>query len=674
MVAGPEQLIVQAQLLTDGEREQLLGQWNQTQQVYPDELCIAQLFEVEVERRPEAVALICGEQQLSYRELNSRANQLAHHLRQLGVSSEVRVGICLETFVEMIVGLLAILKAGGVYVPLDESYPLPRLSLMMEDAEVVVVLTQEAAADHLPAGQAQLIILDEQWPAIAHQSEHNLESQMSLENLAYITYTSGSTGRPKGVCIPQRAVRRLVQSPNYVELSGESILQLAPLAFDASTFEIWGSLLNGGRLVMMGAEQPTLEEIGRVISEQQVTTMWLTSGLFHLMVDEQLESLGGVRQLLAGGDVLTVAHVERLRERWPECVVINGYGPTENTTFTACHRVGVNEELGSSVPIGRAITNTQVYVVDGEMEVAPVGVVGELYTGGEGLARGYVRDAVQTAERFVPDPFSGEEGRRLYRTGDLMRYLSDGRLEYVGRRDEQVKVRGYRIELGEVAAVLREHSAVREAVVIVRKDVSTDKRLVAYVVQADAAGRAELNLSASTLRQYLQERLPEYMVPSAFVLLDTLPLTAHGKLDRRGLLESGVSQLERETVYVAPRTPLEEQLAGIWREVLRVDRVGIHDNFFALGGQSLLAMQVISRVRKAFQIELPVYPLFANPTVEGLAATVAQSQLDQKDKPAGVISKINPVDESYLLSHLDELSEAQVDLLLEGMLEVDLDK
>jgi len=313
-------------------------------------------------------------------------------------------------------------------------------------------------------------------------------------------------------------------------------------------------------------------------------------------------------------------------------------------------------------------------VVDGEMEVAPVGVVGELYTGGEGLARGYVGDAVQTAERFVPDPFSGEEGRRLYRTGDLVRYLNDGTLEYIGRRDEQVKVRGYRIELGEVEAVLKEHSAVREAVVILTRDAATGKRLVAYVVQADAAGEAESDLSPTTLREYLQERLPDYMVPSAFLLLDTLPLTAHGKLDRRALLESGASRLEVETVYVAPRTSIEEQLAGIWSEVLRVDRVGIHDNFFALGGQSLLAMQVISRVRKAFQIELPVYPLFANPTVEGLAATVAQNQLDQKDNPATVISKIDPVDESYLLTHLDELSEAEMDLLLEDMIKVETDK
>jgi amino acid adenylation domain-containing protein/non-ribosomal peptide synthase protein (TIGR01720 family) len=675
IIRDSAQQLWQIQLLTESERQQIIFQWNQTEQIYPPAYALSQLFEDQVERTPEATALVFGQVQLSYRELNDRANQLVGHLQQFGVELEDPVAVCMERSVEMIVSLLAILKATGTYVPLDPAYPTERLSLMLADAGAQLLLTQEHLQAIAPPA-VRVVFVDSQWPLIAAHNQSNPVSESNRwDQLAYITYTSGSTGRPKGVCIPQRAVRRLVKSPNYVELSAdESILQLAPLGFDASTFEIWGSLLNGGRLVMMGAEQPTLEDIGRVISEQQVTTMWLTSGLFHLMVDEQLESLGGVRQLLAGGDVLSVAHVERLRARWPECVVINGYGPTENTTFTACHRVGVNEELGSSVPIGRAITNTQVYVVDRAMEVAPVGVAGELYTGGEGLARGYVGDAAQTAERFVPDPFSGEEGRRLYRTGDLVRYVNDGTLEYIGRRDEQVKVRGYRIELGEVEAVLREHSAVREAVVILRSDAATGKRLVAYVVQADAAGGAESDLSPTTLRQYLQERLPDYMAPSDFLLLDTLPLTAHGKLDRRALLESGASRLEVETVYVAPRTSIEEQLAGIWSEVLRVDRVGIHDNFFTLGGQSLLAMQVISRVRKAFQIELPVYPLFANPTVEGLAAAVAQSQLDQKDNPATVISKIDPVDESYLLTRLDELSEAEVDLLLEDMIRVETDK
>jgi aspartate racemase len=659
MVANPDQRVAQAQMLTERERYQLVFEWNQTQQDYGDELCLAQLFEAQVERRPEGTAVVFAEEQLTYGELNRRANQLAHYLRQLGVGAEVAVGICMERSVEMVVGLLGILKAGGAYLPLDPGYPRERLSYMMEDAGIGLVLTQQHLLGVMAVEAVEVICLDHDWQLMAGQGQDNLGSESRMDNLAYVTYTSGSTGRPKGVGVPQRGVRRLVERPNYVELSGDGrILQLAPLAFDASTFEIWGSLLNGGRLVMMGAEQPTLEEIGETLERQGVTTMWLTAGLFHLMVEEQLERLGGVRQLLAGGDVVSVWHVEKLRQRWPECVVINGYGPTENTTFTACHRVEVGEELGSSVPIGRGVTNTQVYVVDGEMEVVAVGVVGELYTGGEGLARGYVSGAAETAERFVPDGLSGEQGRRLYRTGDLVRYVKEGRLEYVGRRDEQVKVRGYRIELGEVETVLREHSGVSEAVVVVREDVATEKRIVAYVVAREAegttaAGQEAAELEVAILREYLKARLPAYMVPSAIVQLAELPLTAHGKVDRRALPEADTARSEMDTAYVAPRNLTEQTVANIYAQALGIEKVGIHDNFFMLGGHSLLATRVISRIREAFQVEMPLRHIFETPTVAGLTVAIVQVQSEQ----------LGSEEVSKMLAEINELSEDEAQAL-----------
>ncbi|HEX8853568.1 MAG TPA: amino acid adenylation domain-containing protein, partial [Pyrinomonadaceae bacterium] len=530
--ADPERQLADYDVLSAAEREQLLVDWNETATDYPRDLQIQQLFEEQAAATPDAVAVVFGEQTLTYGELNERANQLAHHLRSLGVGAESLVGLCVERSLEMIVGMLGILKAGGAYVPFDPSYPVERLSFMLEDAAVEALVAQDALLDELPSFWGPVVCLDSDADALDACETHNPAHAHACtpDGLAYVMYTSGSTGTPKGVSVPHRGVTRLVSHTDYASFdSSEVFLQLAPVSFDASTFEIWGALLNGGRLVVMPPAQPSLKQIGEVITEHSVTTLWLTAGLFNLMVDERVEDLQPLRQMLAGGDVLSVAHVKRFLAANGECRLINGYGPTENTTFTCCYTVPAGGVEGS-VPIGRPIANTQVYVLDARMNPVPVGVEGELYIGGDGLARDYLNRPAITAERFVPHPLTRVAGARLYRTGDRVRYTAGGEIEFLGRVDNQVKVRGHRIELGEVEAVLAGHHSVRECTVIVREDLG-DKRLVAYVVPT----REEESATSEELRRYLGEKLPDYMLPSRFVSLDVLPLTPNGKVDRRAL-------------------------------------------------------------------------------------------------------------------------------------------
>ncbi len=444
--------------------------------------CIHQLFEAQVEQTPDAVAVVFEHESLTYRQLNSRANVLAHHLQTLGVGPEVLVGICMERSLEMIVGLLGILKAGGAYVPFDPAYPTERLRYMLEDAGVQVLLTQARLVESLPKHNARMVCLDTDIEA-TQQSENNPINCVTPDNLAYVMYTSGSTGKPKGVSVIHRGVVRLVKGTEYANFSTQEVfLQLAPISFDASTFEIWGSLLNGGRLAVMPPHTPSLQELGQAIEQYQVTTLWLAAGLFHLMVDSQLSSLKNVRQLLAGGDVLSVSHVKKALQELKGCILINGYGPTENTTFTCCYALTDPTQVGNSVPIGRPIANTKVYLLDEKLQPQPIGVPGELYIGGDGLARGYLNRPDLTNEKFIPNPFSNELGERLYKTGDKARYLPDGNIEFLGRIDNQVKIGGFRIELGEIEAVLTAHPALRQAVVLAREDAPGDKRLVAYVV------------------------------------------------------------------------------------------------------------------------------------------------------------------------------------------------
>ena len=441
------------------------------------------------------------------------------------------------------------------------------------------------------------------------------------ENLAYVCFTSGSSGQPKGVSIPHRAIVRLVKNTTYVSLSTSDVfLQCAPPSFDASTFEIWGCLLNGGRLVVLSSEKLSLAHLGSAIRKNNVSVLWLTAGLFHQMVDHELDSLTGVRQLLAGGDVLSIAHVRKALERLGEGRLINGYGPTENTTFTCCYSITHLSAEEHSIPIGRPISNTQCFILDRDLQPVPIGVRGELFAGGDGLARGYLNDPELTAEKFIPNPF--RPGSLLYRTGDFARYRSDGNIEFLGRIDNQVKIRGYRVELGEIESVLKLHPAVREAVVVAREDVPGDRRLVAYVAPASAAAQA------GELRGFLKERLPAYMLPSAFVFVDAFPLTPNGKLDRNALPAPERRSPELDGSYVAPRTPTEEVLASIWCEVLNLKQVGVHDNFFEFGGHSLLAVQLRFQIQRTLEIELPLAAIYRWPTIEGIALSVLQQQVE----------------------------------------------
>jgi aspartate racemase len=620
IVANPQQRLSDLPLLTVAEQHQLLVEWNNTQTDYPSNTCIHQLFEAQVEQTPNAVAAIFGSEQLTYRELNRRANQLAHHLQGLGVGPETCVGICVERSLDILVGLLGILKAGAAYLPLDPAYPQERLTFMLEDAQVPVLLTQGPQVEKLPSHQAKVICLDTDWDTIKRESQENPISKVTADNLAYVMYTSGSTGKPKGVSVIHRGVVRLVKGVNYANLAAaEVFLQLAPISFDASTLEIWGSLLNGAQLVIFPPQTPSLEEMGQVIRQYQVTTLWLTAGLFHLMVDERLEDLKPLRQLLAGGDVLSVPHVQKFLRKIGDCKLINGYGPTENTTFTCCYPITAPDQLGNSVPIGRPISNTQVYVLDSHLQPVPIGVPGELYIGGDGLARGYLNRPDLTEEKFLQNPFSDKPGTHFYKTNDLVRYLPNGNIEFLGRIDNQVKMRGFRIELGEIEAVLAQHPIVKEAVVTVREDVSGNKNLVAYIVS-----HQEQAFTINDLRRFLKQKLPDYMVPGAFVLLEALPLTPNGKVDRRVLPAPDQTRKESEETFVAPRNELELQLTQIWEKVLGVHPISVKDNFFDLGGHSMLAARLFAQIEKKLGRNLPLANLFQAPTIEELASLFNQ--------------------------------------------------
>ncbi|NEP10410.1 MAG: amino acid adenylation domain-containing protein [Symploca sp. SIO2C1] len=476
-------------MTTQQEYHQLLVDWNSTATEYPDSQCIHQLFEAQVERTPDAVAVVFEGHQLTYQELNDRANQLAHYLQELGVEPEVLVGLCLERSLEMVIALLGILKAGGAYVPLDPNYPKERLAFMFEDAAVSVLLTQEKLIEKLPASTAKIVCLDRDWGAITAENAENLSAIVTPDNLAYINYTSGSTGTPKGVAVVHRGVIRLLFGVNYVSLSAEEkLLQAAPISFDASTFEIWGALLHGAQCVLFPAQTPTTKDLSDAIQKHRITTLWLTAALFNSIIDERPEALLGIRQLLVGGEALSVRHILKAQSALPSVQIINGYGPTEGTTFTCCYPIPQNlKDSVQSIPIGRPIGNTQVYLLDENLQPVQVGVPGELHIGGAGLARGYLNQPELTDEKFIPHPFSQKSGDRLYKTGDLARYLPDGNIEFIGRIDNQVKIRGFRIELGEIESVLNQHPKVAQAVAIAREDRINHKRLVAYVVPEKAS-------------------------------------------------------------------------------------------------------------------------------------------------------------------------------------------
>ncbi|MBD2063918.1 non-ribosomal peptide synthetase [Funiculus sociatus GB2-A5] len=616
IVANPEQRISNLPLLSQGELHKLLIECNKTQADYPQNKCIYQLFEKQAEQNPDAIAVIFEDAQLTYQDLNIRSNQLAHHLQKMGVGSEVLVGICVERSIDMIVGLLGILKAGGAYVPLDSNYPRDRLNFMLDDSQVSILLTQEKLVDNFCNFPNPVVYLDKDWQTIAQESEENPHSDVTSNNLAYVIYTSGSTGKPKGVAVTHKAVNRLVCNTNYIKFSpDDKIAQASNTSFDAATFEIWGALLNGAQLVGISRDVTlSPHEFSLQLRQKGISILFLTTALFQQIARDVPQAFSSLRYLLFGGEAVDARWVKKVLKQGAPKQLIHVYGPTEATTFSSYYCVQDIPESATSIPIGCPIANTQIYLLDADLQPVPIGIVGELYIGGDGLAREYINRPDITAERFIYNPFNNQPESRLYKTGDLARYIPDGNIEFLGRIDNQVKIRGFRIELGEIEAILNQHPAVRETVVIIGEEIPGDKHLIAYIVPDQQQTPTSLNL-----RQFLKEKLPEYMVPSAYVVLESLPLTPNGKVDRRALPAVDTLSFEMKEDYVAPRDRVEEVLVEIWAKVLGKQQIGVRDNFFELGGHSLLATQLISRIRDAFQIELSVRNLFESPTVASLA-------------------------------------------------------
>ncbi|MBE9125474.1 amino acid adenylation domain-containing protein [Coleofasciculus sp. LEGE 07092] len=630
IVAAPSQDICDLQLLSDAERHKLLVEWNASQTEYPVDQCIHQLFEQQVDRTPDAIAVMFKDQKLTYRELNTKANQLAHNLQQLGVKPEVLVGICVERSLEMIVGLLGILKAGGAYVPLDPVYPMERLAYMVSDAQVQVLLTQEKLLPLLSQQIAHIICLDTSC-GDSNESKENLPHSIQPDHLAYTIYTSGSTGKPKGVLISHRSLVNFTQaaiseygisqSENPTGTLCDRILQFASISFDAAVEEIYPCLTTGGTLVLRTDEMlSSLSTFLKACQDWKLTVLELPTAYWQQLVSElattDIVLPESLRLVIIGGEQVLPESVRMWQQQVGDCPqLLNTYGPTEGTVVATAYKVKASTPIKKEVPIGRALANVQTYILDRNLQPVPIGIPGELHIGGLGLARGYLNRPDLTQEKFIANPFSNDPNARLYKTGDRVRYLPDGNIEFIGRLDNQVKIRGFRIELGEIEAVLSQHPQVKEAVVIAREDQPGNKRLVAYFVSNSQ------QVITDELRSFLKTKLPEYMVPSAFVKLDKLPLTPNGKVDRRALPVPEIEDTLSNN-FVAPSTPSEEQLAAIWSSVLDIERVGIHDNFFELGGHSLLATQVISRIRQAFEVELQLRALFEAPTVDELAKRI----------------------------------------------------
>jgi amino acid adenylation domain-containing protein len=652
IAANPSQRISDLPLLTEPERRRLLFEWNDTAAEYPDDQCLHQLFEARAERDPDAPAIVFGGERLSYRELNERANRLAHRLRRIGVGPDNLVGIAAERSLEMIVGLLGILKAGGAFVPLDPSYPKERLAFMLEDSRVGVLLAQRHLSDRLPSSRAEVVYLDS--GEEESEGSETPDSGVTPRNLAYVIYTSGSTGKPKGVMVEHRGLTNMAEAQLKTFGVGprDRVLQFSSLSFDISIWDIVLALNAGATLCLEPA--PALRPgsgLTRLLAERGVTVVTLLPSVLATLSPEELLDL---RLVIAGAEVCPA----EVAARWvPGRRFVNGYGPTEATiwaTYADCR------DGSRRPPIGRPIANTQTYVLDSHLQPVPVGVSGELYIGGVGLARGYLGRPDLTAERFIPDPF-GAAGGRLYRTGDVVRHLPNGNIEFLGRADLQVKVRGYRIELGEIESAIAESPQVREAVVALRESRGSEKRLVAYVVPAEPHAP-----SINDLRDDLKARLPEYMLPQSFVMLDALPLMPNGKVDRRALPETDSDRPDLAEIYVAPRDEVEERLAEIWKEVLGLERVGVDDNFFELGGHSLLATQVVSRMRDAFQTEVPLQSIFESPTVAGLAATINASRGGPNAEAAK--GELEQATKEQLLAKLEQLSDEDVSALLGKLL------
>jgi amino acid adenylation domain-containing protein len=616
IVAAPSQSIDRLPILSEVERHEITVRWNDTATKYDDVETLQNWFELQVENTPDALALTSEDQHLTYRELNKRTNQLAHHLKTLGVGPDVRVGVCAERSIEMVVALMGILKAGGCYMPLDPDYPSNRLALMLEDARPPVILTQKALLQRLPGHEAPAICLDSDWGRIASEPDTNLGVQSTRHDAAYVIYTSGSTGKPKGVVnIHEAIVNRLQWMQDAYRLTAaDRVLQKTPYSFDVSVWEFFWPLVTGASLVMArpgGHRDP--EYLAQLITQEKITTLHFVPSMLRLFLENaKLPKHSTIRQVFCSGEELG-ADLQRMFFAASDAELHNLYGPTEaavDVTYWACRR----DDQRSFVPIGRPIANTQIYILDHNLSPVPIGVSGELHIGGIGLARGYLNRPELTAERFIPDVVSNRSGARLYKTGDLSRYLPSGEIQYLGRIDHQVKIRGFRIELGEIGAVLAKHPGVKGCVVTAREDRPGDKMLVAYF-EAQGPEAPE----SSELRDYLKKELPEYMVPAVFVRMDRLPLSPNGKVDTKALPAPEQRGSETQEAFLAPRDPVEQVLAQLWAKVLKVNRVGLNDNFFELGGHSLLAVRIIVEIENIYGRRLPLAMLLQAPTVGALA-------------------------------------------------------
>lgn len=613
ILEGPKTAISKLRILPEAERTKIVRDWNQTRTDYPATECIHQLFESQVAKTPEAIALEYGEEALSYRELNVRANQLAHRLRKLRAGRNTLVGVYLERSPWMILSFVGILKAGAAYVPLDLSYPKERLAFMAEDAQMPVIITTSSLAGDLPPNQAKIICIDSEWTDIATEPRLLPPNHATPDSLAYMIYTSGSTGRPKGVPVPHKAVVRLVRETNYVRITpNDRIAQASNASFDAATFEIWGALLNSARVTGI-SKDTTLSphDFVQQLRQKQVTTLFVTTALFNQLAREVPGAFRTLKHVLFGGEAVDPKWVRSVLECHPPERLLHVYGPTESTTFSSWYLIQEVEEGAATIPIGKPISNTQLYVLDSHRQPVPIGVPGELYVGGDGLAHGYYNRPELTAEKFVESEV--ETGSRLYRTGDLVRFLDTGDVEFIGRIDHQVKIRGLRIELGEIESVLARHENVSNCVVLAREDAPGEKRLVGYVIAKNAPAP-----TPSELRAFLKKELPDFMVPGAWVYMESFPLTPNEKVDRRALPAPDENRVIEKT-FIAPRCHTEQQLAKVWEKVLGVQPIGVADNFFDLGGHSLLAVKLFSQIERVFGKRLPLATLFRAPTIEQMA-------------------------------------------------------
>ncbi len=624
---NPCQKLSELKLMSVEEEKWLRTTGKGKETLYPRDACIHEVFSKQAMQTPEMVALKFLGQEMSYRELDERSNQLARHLKNCGVGLDAHVGICLERSFEMIIGIIGILKAGGAYVPLDHSYPKERIDFIRNDTRAAVVVTCTELAEKFAFPLEHTIYLAAPLKALDHESTTFIKPSASPENLAYILYTSGSTGLPKGVRVVHRGVVRLVKETDYVDLNPDHrFWQYAPISFDAATFEIFGALLNGATLVIAPPRLVSFIEFGRFTKNENITTVWLTSPLFHQMVDHALPSFANIQQLLVGGDVLSPNHVARFVRQYPDICLINGYGPTEGTTFTCCHKMKGSYPSGKTIPIGKPIANTQVYILDGHGRPVPIGVKGELYIGGDGLARDYFERPDLTTMRFVADTVSGKHNKRLYRTGDWGRFLADGTIEFLGRTDHQVKIRGFRVEPGEIESELRRHHDIGDAVVTVDDSSPEYCRLIAYVVPAGDALPEEKHI-----QNFLRERCPPHMIPYRCLITPTLPLTSSGKINRSALPKPDPITPKKITQL---QSVDEWRMSEIWSDLLGVQIVDAQDNFFDQGGHSLLGLQLVSRIGKTFGVECPLSILFEAPTVLGLVKWLqrTQSKLSTKSR------------------------------------------